>query len=233
MTTSSYNDFPQRQGWQFGPPLATAPATPPVLSPQERIAQAAQLFTRLRGVPAAQRDVYRQHGINTREAWCVNFVSAVCATAGLRPPGGAHVNNIPEIGRRVTAQNIQPGDIAVNSQHTGVVLNVHRDGSGRPIAYDFLNGNTVEGGRWTVGIQRIALNNNPYSLYRHNGDPSRVAPPAAFAQTGNHTASVFSSNLNERRPLIGPAVAYNAPMHTRPQPEQPASKAWNLPRAGA
>lgn len=201
---------------------------PTPLTAQERIAQAAQQFVRLRGVPSSQRDVYRQYGINTREAWCVNFVSAVCATAGLRPPGGAHVNNIPEIGRRITAQNIQPGDIAMNSQHTGVVLNVHRDGSGRPIAYDFLNGNTIEGGRWTVGIQRISLNNNPYSMYRHNGEPTRVAPPAAFAQNYMGQPSVFSSNLRERQALLGPAVAFNAPPPSRPQPHQPPQTGWRV-----
>ena len=178
MTTTTYEDIRREQA-----------SRPSPLTANQRIVQAANHFTRLRGVPETQRDLYRRYGIHTHEPWCVNFVSAVCATAGLRPPIGAHVDHIPPVSSRVISQNIQPGDIAMNSRHTGIVLNVHRDPSGRPIAYDFLNGNTIENGVWTVGVQRINLSSNPCQFFRHNGEPSRVAPPAIFASNHGIMAS--------------------------------------------
>lgn len=223
MTTDDFESLIQHQPrWQirtaFAHQDARQTSAPMSQSPNQRIAQAAFYYSRLRGIPESQRDIYRQHGIYTHEPWCVNFVSAVCAAAGLRPPGGAHVNNIPEIGSRVAPLDIQPGDIAMNSRHTGIVTNVRRDSTGRAISYELLNGNTVENGRWTVGLTRITLNNNPYQFYRHNGEPSRVAPPAIFVANMGVPGSVFCSDLRQRRTMT--ALNYTPTFSTPSAPPE-------------
>lgn len=188
-----YYDHTHLDSLGYANPAYAAPRIP---TPNERIAQMAEFYTRLRGLPVSRREVYRHYGIHVGEAWCVNFIRAVISAAGFQPPSTAHVNSIPEIGNRVRGPEIQAGDIAFNAQHTGIVLKVNRGPDGRAVSYDFLNGNTTEGGRWTVGVQTIQLSANPYQFYRHNGRPSTVTPPPVIARFDNVQGSVFSSSAH-------------------------------------
>lgn len=166
------------------------------LDPNQRIMKMLEFYVNnLRGVPESQQGLYKQYGIFVGEAWCVNFSRAVTAAAGLRPVSGAHVSSVfAEFGARINPQGIKEGDVAVNGRHVGFVYKVHRDASGAVTGYDFASGNTVEGGKWTVGVQKISIGNNPYTFFRHTGAPATQAPPPIIAETMGVQGSVFSSS---------------------------------------
>lgn len=82
-----------------------------------------------------------------KTAWCAAFVNSVLGTSGYKGDNSLAANDFNNYGTSVSAQNVQPGDIAVFNHHVAFVESVNNDGT-----VTVLGGNQSEPGSGARGV---------------------------------------------------------------------------------